>query len=163
MELKDLFGKISSYNIFNHLLPGALFCIIGTKISNINFIQTDILNGFFVYYFAGVIISRIGSIAIYPFFKKIGFIKFAPYAEYIQGSKNDPKIEVLSETNNMYRTLTSLFVCLLMLKGFVWLANESTFISEHKNTLVLLILAVVFSMAYRKQTEQIKDRIKNAK
>ncbi|WP_039046689.1 hypothetical protein [Plesiomonas shigelloides] len=163
MELKDFFEKLSSYNIFNHLLPGALFCIVATKTSDINFLQPDILSSFFVYYFAGVIISRVGSVIVHPTLEKIGFIKFAPYKEYIQASKKDSKIETLSETNNMYRTTISLFFCLLILRSYEWLIINCPLISEHKTALVFIVFMITFSIAYKKQTKYIKDRVEEAK
>ncbi|WP_439837767.1 hypothetical protein [Aeromonas enteropelogenes] len=162
MELKEFLEKISSYNIFNHLLPGTVFCVIGSHISNINFLQNDLLSGFFIYYLVGVIISRIGSIIIEPIFKTTNFVIFAPYDKYIEASRIDPKIDVLSETNNMYRTLTSLFICLLALKLYMFSYNHYPWISEYKELTILLIFLLMFSLAYRKQTKYIKSRIEKS-
>lgn len=162
MEFKDFFEKLSSYNIFNHLLPGALFSVIGTHISNINFSQSDILSSFFVYYFIGVIISRVGSIVVEPFLKIIKFIKFAPYDKYIVAAKNDSKIDTLSETNNMYRTSISLFFCLLALKLYMTMLNHFPWISEYKELVLFIALMIMFSLAYKKQTNYIKTRVEKS-
>ncbi len=159
MEVKDFLEKISSYNIFNHLLPGTVFCVIGTHISNISFLQNDLLSGFFIYYLVGVIISRIGSIIVEPTFKLTRFVIFAPYEKYIEASKKDPKIDTLSETNNMYRTLTSLFVCLLTLKLYMFLCNYYPWFSEYREHAVFWVLLLMFSLSYRKQTKYIKSRV----
>lgn len=159
MEVKDFLEKISSYNIFNHLLPGTVFCVIGTHISNISFLQNDLLSGFFIYYLVGVVISRIGSIIVEPIFKLTRFVIFAPYGKYIEASKKDPKIDTLSEANNMYRTLTSLFICLLTLKLYMFSCNYYPWVSEYKEHAVFFILLLMFSLAYRKQTKYIKSRV----
>lgn len=159
MEIKDLLDKLSSYNIFNHLLPGAVFCVIGTHISNVQFLQKDIISGFFVYYFVGVIISRIGSTLVEPFLKWTKFVVFASYDKYVAASRADAKIDVLSETNNMYRTLISLFICLLLLELYMVACNYYPWISEYKELAVFVTLVVMFSFAYRKQTKYIKARV----
>ncbi|MCS3834520.1 hypothetical protein HNP10_003319 [Aeromonas veronii] len=159
MEIKDLLDKLSSYNIFNHLLPGAIFCVIGTHISDIQFLQEDIVSSFFVYYFVGVIISRIGSTLVEPFLKWTRFVDFASYDKYVVASKADAKIDILSETNNMYRTLISLFISLLLLELYMVVHDYYSWISEYKDLAVFVTLLVMFSFAYKKQTKYIKARV----
>ena len=67
--MKELLDKLSSYNIFNYLLPGILFSVLASKTTELNLIQIDIILGVFVYYFIGLIISRIGSLIIEPILK----------------------------------------------------------------------------------------------
>ena len=74
--------------------------------------------GLFLYYFIGLIISRIGSLILEPFLKLIKFVRFADYEDYVMASKSDPKIDLFSEQNNMYRTLCSLFIMLILFKIF---------------------------------------------
>ena len=70
----------------------------------------------FLYYFLGLVVSRFGSLVIGPLLKSFSFIKFADYRAFIDASKKDTQIEVLSEANNSYRTLCALFSLLLLLK-----------------------------------------------
>lgn len=58
--MKEILEKVSSYNLFNYLLPGTVFVFVLSKISGYNFIQKDLLIGAFLYYFIGLVISRIG-------------------------------------------------------------------------------------------------------
>jgi hypothetical protein len=67
--MKDLLDKLSSYNLFNYLLPGVLFACLSEPIVGYNLIQTDIVVGVFFYYFLGMTISRIGSLAVEPIAK----------------------------------------------------------------------------------------------
>ena len=55
--MNDLLGKISSYNLLNHLLPGTLLgFLIGIRYSlNPN---THLITKIFVYYFLGIIIAE---------------------------------------------------------------------------------------------------------
>ena len=63
--IESLLEKLSSYNLLNNLLPGAIFCYLLKTIVNID-ISNNIVEDLFVYYFIGMIISRIGSIIIEP-------------------------------------------------------------------------------------------------
>lgn len=69
--LKSISEKISSYNIFNNLFPGIIFCSVMTKITRFNFATDTIIEQFFMWYFIGMVISRIGSIFVEDTLKKI--------------------------------------------------------------------------------------------
>src|SRR3972149_2970830 len=109
-DLKELLSKLSSYNLFNYLLPGVIFVAAASKVTRYSFIQEDIVIGLFLYYFIGLVISRFGSIVIEPILRGVSFLKFADYNDFVAASKKDEKIEVLSEANNTYRTLCYLFI-----------------------------------------------------
>ena len=160
--MKDIIEKISTYNFFNYLLPGTLFAAIGDAYSSYNLIQDDILIAVFAYYFMGLVISRIGSLFLEPFLKKLGFIKFAEYREFVAASKIDNKIDELSEANNMYRTLCSLFIVLLILITFDALANAYPILSVCAPYAVVVVLLILFVFSYRKQTDYVVKRIKVA-
>ena len=160
--MDEILNKISSYNIFNYLLPGTLFAVIGDKYSSYVFIQNDILVAVFTYYFMGLVISRIGSLLVEPALKIMRFVKFAEYSDFVSASKDDKKLDILSETNNMYRTLFSLFVSLLALIGFDTLALKYPILSISAPYALFVALLVLFLFSYRKQTEYIIRRIKSA-
>lgn len=159
--MKEFFDKISSYNIFNYLLPGILFVIIAKKITAYNFfVPGDILIGAFFYYFLGMVISRVGSILIEPILKKLSFIKFSDYKEFIAASKKDEKIEVLSEANNTYRSIISMIVLLLGLKLYSFFQVKYAISQTKSLDVMLVLLLIMFLFAYRKQTNYITKRIK---
>lgn len=157
--MKELLDKISSYNLFNYLLPGILFVVFTKEFAFYSLIQEDIIIGAFVYYFIGLVISRFGSLILEPFFKKISFLKFAPYSDFISASKKDPKIETLSEANNMYRTFSSMFVLLLLLKVFVSIESKFPILREYNAYILITALLIMFLCSYRKQTKYITNRI----
>ena len=101
-DMVDLLSKISSYDLFNYLLTGIIFVILADSFTRYSFIQQDIAIGLFLYYFIGLVISRVGSLAIEPLLKRIAFLKFADYKDFISASEKDKKIELLSEVNNTY-------------------------------------------------------------
>ncbi|NWO03847.1 hypothetical protein DFO83_104213 [Idiomarina loihiensis] len=161
--MKDLFEKLSTYNIFNYLLPGVVFVAITKSLTKYNFIQEDIVIGVFLYYFIGLVISRVGSIIIEPALKWIEFIKFSEYRDYVEASNKDKLIEVLSEANNMYRTFLSLFLSLSLLKIFEILSERLQFLNKFSAEMAIVGLLLLFAFSYKKQTAYITKRINSAK
>lgn len=158
-NIKDILDKISSYNIFNYLLPGTLFVFLTKEFAGYNMIQENNLIGAFLYYFVGMVVSRFGSLFIEPFLKKIKFVKFSDYKNFVKASKNDNKIELLSEVNNTYRTLLSMFILLSLLKTYLDLKIRFNIL--HTTSIILLVsfLIILFLFSYRKQTNYITKRI----
>lgn len=156
--MDGLFDKISSYNIFNYLFPGVLFAVIVDALTDYHLIQENIIIGLFVYYLIGLVISRIGSLIIEPALKKVRFIKFADYGDYVKASEDDPKLDVLSETNNMYRTLCALLSVLLIIALFDQWNYLQTWNTENYLYIIFALL-FMFLFSYRKQTAYIYKRI----
>ena len=104
-------------------------------------------------------VSRIGSIFIEPVLKFIKFLKFADYKRFVNASKADTRIDTLSEVNNMYRTICSLFLILIAIKGFEWLSTKWLFLAESKIEALTVFLLLLFLFSYRKQTNYITKRI----
>ena len=115
--MKDLLEKLSSYNLFNYLLPGTIFVAAAEILTDYRFTRTNIVVELFVYYFIGLVISRLGSLVVEPLMKSSGFASFAPYKAFVKACAADSKIELLSEQNNMFRTLCALFLALPLFKA----------------------------------------------
>ena len=137
---------------------GVIFSVLALQTSSFDFIQTDPVLAVFLYYFIGLIISRIGSLVVEPILRKTSFVKFARYSDFIMASEKDPKIETLSESNNVYRTLISVFVSLLFLKLYDLLS-----ITSDNSFLLIIFILLVFLFSYRKQTRYIVKRINKSK
>ncbi len=161
--MKELLDKLSSYNIFNYLLPGVLFTVILKSLTQYDFTQENIIIGAFVYYFIGLIVSRIGSLVIEPILRKTRFLRFSKYSDFISTSKKDDKIEVLSEVNNMYRTICSLLLLILILKLFEWGCTKMDFLKNYDNHILIVLLLGIFLFSYRKQTDYVRKRVENNK
>lgn len=161
--MKELLDKLSSYNIFNYLLPGVLFSVLASKMTELELIQKDIVVGVFVYYFVGLIISRFGSLIIEPLLRKTKFLKFADYKDFIQASAKDGKIEILSEANNMYRTFIATFLLLGLMKLYFLLATKWSFLTDWSDWILVILIIGMFLFSYRKQTNYITKRINSQK
>jgi hypothetical protein len=157
--MKDILEKISTYNIFNFIVPGALFAYIIKEITSFDFVKADIIQSIVIFYFLGLIISRVGSLVIEPILKKIKILKFTEYKEYVIASKKDTKIELLSEVNNTYRTFVSMSIILIVAKAYDNYLNIYT----KKEPLIYIflgLLIVIFMISYAKQTNYITKRVK---
>ncbi len=152
--------KISSYNLFNNLLPGAVYCFLINKFFELNFCSGNIVENLFIYYFTGMVISRIGSLVVEPISKKIKLVIFVEYGEFLNASLKDDKIDILSETNNTYRTMLALSIALLITKLYIFISYKFEWISSGTPVVITVGLVLLFMFSYRKQTEYIRRRVK---
>lgn len=161
--MSEIIQKISSYNLFNYLLPGVVFCVMLEHITNFTITQSDLLINAFLFYFAGLCISRVGSIIVEPLLKEIGFVKFSDYGDFAKVAKANPKLEILSEANNTYRTLLATFVSLGIAKIYEKIAIYFEFSSDISLMLLVSALFILFLYSYKKQTLYVSKYIESHK
>ena len=159
--MSDLLGKISSYNLFNYLLSGILFVILADVLTSYSFVQKDLVIGAFLYYFIGLVISRLGSLFVEPVLKWIKFLRFADYADFVRVSKIDSRLEILSEQNNTYRTLIAVFGSVIFLKAFDLLKGDFACIEKLQSEMLFVFILLLLLFGYRKQTSYITKRIES--
>jgi hypothetical protein len=157
--MNDLLSKLSSYHLFNYLLPGCLFAVVATHLSHHQFIQQNLILGLFVYYFYGLVISRIGSLVVEPVLKRIKFIEFADYRDFVAACKDDPKIDILSETNNTFRTLVTLLILIVCLAGFAHVESWFPWVERIEPLALIAVLLALFLLSYKKQSTYITRRV----
>lgn len=171
---KSFIEKISSYNLFNNLYPGIIFCCILKYLLNVDILLDEWYENAFLFYFCGSVISRFGSLVIESILciklkifrtkKSWSFLKRASYEEYLFASSEDKLLVTLSETNNTYRTLLSVSVCSLITKLFIetnnFLISKNIYFLENNIDLIILIgLTLLYLFSFKKQTKYIKDRV----
>ena len=161
--MTDFLNKISSYNIFNYLLPGVAFAVAGDALTKYDLIQSNNIVGLFVYYIIGLVISRIGSLALEPILRLTGFVKFAPYADFISASRKDQKLELLSEVNNTYRTLCVAIFLVGMLRFYQFVEELVPIVGRFTGPGLFVLLLAIFLFSYRKQTGFIVKRVESTK
>lgn len=155
--MDKLIEKIDSYNIFNYFVPGAVvFEFIRVYLSLPQ--SNDILSRLLLYYLTGLTVSRIGSLVLEPIFKLIRLVKHSDYSAYVRACANDKKIELFVEIANMYRTIyVGALVCLG--STFIVIRSESSDMSIVQVRLILLGVAILFFLSYRKQSGYINKRV----
>ncbi len=155
----EFLAKLSSYNLFNYLLPGAVFMFFATQLGIWELADVNIVVELFLYYFVGMTISRVGSVLIEPIFTSMKIVHYAEYNHYLDAKDSDPQIEILLEQNNTYRTITALFLLLGVAYGLDRLV-VGNYVSEVTLGWSLFVgLFVLYVFAFRKQTTYIKRRV----
>lgn len=158
--MNELLNKISSYNVFNYLLPGVVFVALAKVLTPYSFGQHDILAVPFLYYFVGLVMSRFGSLVLEPLLKWFSFVRFADYSHFVAAQKKDDKLTLLSEVNNTYRTFCSVLILLLLLKLYLKIELRFPFLKGWDGTVLAVLLLILFLFSYRKQTAYVTKRIK---
>lgn len=159
--IKLIFDKLSQYNFLTNILPGTVLCIIMKYLVGYDLIPDDYYQAGIVFYFAGMVNSRVGSLIVEPILKAISWVKFAPYPEFLQAEKEDAKLTILSQENNVFRSyISAMFISIV---GYIC-KNCTLDLRQFSidDTLVLIvILFVLFLFAYKKQTSFVKKRVDN--
>ena len=162
-----LLDKVSSYQLFNYLFPGIIFIEGIEYTTRIVYPNDNIVIRFFIYYIAGMILSRIGSVFIEPIFKKLCLVVYASYGNFLTALngtedgtiKPDPKLDVLVAENNTYRTLVATFLLMLVvyvLAQFQWFYD---FNNRGWSMIIYLVLLIgLFILSFRKQTVFVRNR-----
>lgn len=154
--------KLSSYNFLNNLIPGSIFCYLLQHICSVDILSNSTVENLFIYYFVGMVISRVGSIVIEPLAKATRMVSYAEYNDYIVASKLDHKIEMLLETNNLYRTIASGELLIIIIKLYIIAEQNIENLSIFTPYIIAVALLIVFLLSFRKQTEYIKKRVNKA-
>ena len=151
--------KLDSYQIMTNLLPGMFFGISLDLILDIVIPFRSIADEFVIYYFIGLVLNRIGSLIVKPVLKKCNFIVEAPYSEYIIAVNKDSKIDILSETNNYFRTLLTGTIILFTVYLYKNLEIIFKILLSDWRWIILACLVIVFLFAFRKQTDYVRKRV----
>lgn len=156
--MNELWSKISSYNIFNYLFPGAVFSILGERFDVVDS-PDAMVERLIWYYFIGMAISRVGSVVLEPILRGVSFVKYSEYSSYLRACSFDPKLELMVEISNTYRTLVA--ACALLLLGlfFDWVYLEFGIAAAWKDNVAVLLLCVLFLFSFKKQSEYVTKRV----
>jgi hypothetical protein len=161
--MKDILEKISSYNLFNYLLPGVIFVVLAQRMGIITLPRADIVVLAFLYYFIGMVVSRVGSLAMEPLLKLLNVVAYAPYADYLKAYDKDAKMAGMVEANNTYRTLAATFLALLGGLILDWIADGAGLTPETREYILAAALFVLFVLSFRKQSAFIVRRVEHYK
>ena len=155
--------KLEEYKIFNYLLPGIIFTYLLKYYVGIDIFQSNVIEMAFIFYFIGSVISRFGSVVIEEILKKIKFIKYSNYNDYINAVKKDDFIKKLLISNNTYRTLCAGFLLILIIKGVKELVNYFNLQKGIIYTIVIIFGFILYLLSFKKQTGIIVKRVDKVK
>ena len=157
--MSEILSKISSYNIFNYLFPGAVFTVLADRLNLLPGPPDKIIQQLLWYYFVGLAISRIGSVVLEPLLRKTRFVGYSDYPSYLRACAADPKMDVMVEVANTYRTLAAAFLLLLATAFTIHFAKSAGLPPKWQNYSAILLLAVLFLFSFRKQSDFVARRV----
>ena len=157
--MNDLLAKISSYNIFNYLFPGALSVVVAERMGIVTLPQVDIITRLLIYYSVGLGISRVGSLVLEPVLLATRFVTYSEYSDYVTACDADPKIITLVEASNTFRTIAAGALCLLIAWPVSSMARARVIAPSTGTLLSLLLVLIVFLASFRKQVGYVKKRV----
>lgn len=155
--LNELLGKISAYDLFNVLIPGALVTYfasqtpLGSFIDCSNWMALSVMS-----YVLGLIASRIGSLCIEPLVQNLKPTRKRDYSAFAYAQKNDPKVEQLLMISNMYRSMAGAGVLLIIVLLASLLPESFRFEAAF---VILFAFTVLFVIAWVKQEWYVEKRI----
>lgn len=158
--MESLLNLLVRFELFNNLFPGIIFVYFLKLYDYLPSTENlQLYESLFIAYFLGLVFNRIGSIFLEPFFQKIKFFKISDYPNFLEGKKNDNRINTTILINNMYRSFIIVFYFHFFLIFFKIFSNKN-FYFYLKEIIVLLFLIYIFGFSYRKQTYFIKEKLK---
>ena len=155
----EILNKISQYNLFNYLLPGVIFCVLIKEYWDLDLAGSNLLVAAFIYYFLGMCVSRIGSLIVEPTLKRVGYVEFSDYSDFLNAETQDPKIQELLTTANFYRSILGCLFSFLLLSVGLWLVATQHISAD---TLFMITMALIICLVlagYRKQVSYIRRRV----
>lgn len=154
--------KLDPYELMTSFLPGAFFCLMLKAFYGLEFFNNASgIEEVAVYYFAGLIVNRIGSVIVKPSLLKMKFIKESVYNEYVEAEKKDPKIKTLVEICNYYRSMLTSCMMLVIVRFVIVVHEHIQWMHIYWKNLVLLGIIMLFLFSYKKQTEFVCKRVEN--
>ena len=145
--METLLSLLSTYELFNNIFPGIIFSyFLNLEGYTLVVEKIDVYEKLFIYYFIGLIISRIGSLFLEPLFRKLKIIKFADYTKFLKVEEKD---------NIIVFFFNFLYLLYLILE------NNFLFCTLLAKLLIILSFFFLFVFSYRKQTEYIRKRVEN--
>ena len=151
--LKSFSEKVSSYQIFTFLFPGAVFLALLSHVYSKPLPETNIWEKLFLCYTVGMIISRIGTLileeSLFRLGKRLGgFLERIDYKNVILAERKDTKVNMLLQVSNTYRTMAAVNKCtsldLQFSCGLIWFS---------------VIMVILFSLSFIKQYNYVKKRV----
>lgn len=151
--MTELFKTISNYHFFNYLLPGSIATYYFEKIYSYPLGEPNIVVLLCIYYLAGLLISRIGSLIISLIPKR--YLGFQAYDKYIKACQKDSTIVGMYTIANMYRTMAILSLLIGVFE-----------IAYHKKLTPICLFAMLGAFlliySYKKQVNLIVKRVQIA-
>ena len=154
--LKSLSEKLSAYQLFNFIYPGAVFLGIlsykGVQLGMLKEIWWFLLAS----YFLVMTISRFGSIVIESICLKFGWIEKYDIKRYADNIAENSFTAILLELTNIYRTICSMGILLFLCTIFKYQQDDKCCM-----LFVEVLFVLLFGISFIKQHHYLEDKLKD--
>jgi len=151
-------GNFSAYDFLTNFVPGVVFASIATVGTRFSFLHPDPIVSVGLFFFFGMVISRVGSLVVQPSLEWIGFLRSGDYKNFLIAEKRDGKVQTMLEVRNLYRsTLTALLMLAPMVALF---PNPAPSFPPMALFVFVLFSATVFLFSLQKQSKYLTERIR---
>lgn len=157
--MNNIIEKLDSYQIITNLLPGAFFGVFLRFFFELSLPTENIGEEILIYYFMGLVINRLGSLVVKPILEKLKFINEATYCDYLKAVSQDKELNILSQTNNYFRSILTSLLLLPIIGAMKELIINVNWISMNWKGCLIGVFIGIFLFAFRKQTCFVKGRI----
>ena len=153
-------AKLGAYDLLVTLLPGVIL-VEALRAAGMPLISYESWAPYAVLaYVLGLLSSRLGSLLV----SKVGaWVENVPqesdwYASFITAEKRDPKIQVLLQSANGYRSLCGAVLAYFLLIA-LWSLSDLLGIPHHwRLHISVAAFGAIFFVAYLKQNKYVRDR-----
>jgi hypothetical protein len=154
-----VFEKLSSYNLVTNLVPGAVLAV-ALRYAGLPLVDPEKVGTFLVLAYAlGAVSSRLGSLILDPALHRSKILPSRDYKAFVEVSATDPKMDVLVETANGYRTFTSAGVLFFGMVGAFKAANGLGLSQTEMLMAAAAAITLVFGLSYKKQDSYVSARV----
>lgn len=156
--MTEIIQRLSNYRIFNHLLPGVLFCTLIDRFTQYTIMQNNMLTDICICYFIGLCISRIGSLIVWDFLRAVKILRKFEYKDFLK-AKKEAEIGSLLEVANMYRSILTMFLLFCAVKFYELIDIKCLADCVSIETLLLFGFILLFLCVYVRQEKYVAKRI----
>lgn len=157
--MKEVFGKLDTYEILTNLFPGVFFGLGLNFLLDFQLPTGGVINDIFAYYFLGLIVGRFGSVVVEPCLEKLRLIRYSPYLAFLKAEKCDAKIPSLLTASNYFRSLLAGVLLFPVVWCLKFLALRWDWFGLHWKAVLVLALVLLLFASYKKQIGFIRARV----
>lgn len=157
--MEKILDKIDSYNIFTNIIPGSVLTKLLVLFDLFTVQVEGAVANLILYYFFGVVASRVGSLIVEKSLLILHMVNYAPLEEYLKAAQKDLDIRKLLEVNNMYRTFAGVFIILVIIKAYQMGANVVNLPPTVTEWIAVIAMLLLFVLSFIKQTKSIVKRV----
>ena len=154
-----MLGNISAYDFLTNFLPGLVLVSLCSRILGLPWVQGELVADIGIYFFVGVVVSRLSSLIVEPVLKLSRFVEFGEYTHFLMAEKRDSKIHTMLEVQNFFRALFTAQLCFWFVVAYEAFYNSNQI--DRGPFFLILISTITMLLAYRKQAEYLKKRIQH--